>query len=57
LGSQVKSSPAADLVKRLLRMDKKVREALFQEYPLLREAFHQSVELRPSQTGTKRTGQ
>jgi len=57
LGSQVKSSPAADLVKRLLRMNEDVREGLFQEYPLLREAFRQSVELRPSQTANKKTGQ
>jgi DNA-binding NtrC family response regulator len=56
LGSQVKSSPAADLVKRLLRMDENVREELFGEYPLLREAFHQSVELRPSQTPNKKAG-
>lgn len=50
LGSQVKSSPAADLVKRLLRIDKDVREGLFQEYPLLKEAFYQSVKLRHSQS-------
>ncbi|MFZ1932529.1 MAG: sigma 54-interacting transcriptional regulator [Thermoguttaceae bacterium] len=57
LGNQVKSSPAADLVKRLLRMDEDVREDLFREYPLLREAFRQSLELRPSQSPTRKTEQ
>ena len=57
VGNQVKSSPAADLVKRLLRMDEGVKEELFGEYPLLREAFRQSLELRPSQSPSKRTEQ